>query len=122
MATYKRGFLPILAPLVIIAWAFGCGMEGEPVLTGNPGYPVYKKHCRRCHGNRGDAARASRMAKRKVSLIDAAYRDTTDVADVRRVVSTGRGRMKGYENKLTPEEVEAVSRYILEMPTRTVQP
>ena len=122
MSMFKRGLLSVLAPFVMMAWIFGCGEEGEPVLTGHSGYPVYKKYCRRCHGHRGDAAKASRMAKRAVSLINAAYRDTTDIADVKQVVLTGQGRMKGYEAKLTPEEVDAVSRYALEMPSRLLQP
>jgi mono/diheme cytochrome c family protein len=119
---FKRGLLSVLVSFVMMAWIFGCREEGEPVLTGHPGYPVYEKYCRRCHGHRGDAVKASRMAKRQVSLIDAAYRDTTDVADVKQVVLTGQGRMKGYETKLTPEEVDAVSRYTLEMPPRLLQP
>lgn len=111
--------------LVLAGWALlapGCARDGEPVLTEHPGYPAYRKYCRRCHGNRGDGAKASRMAKRPVSLIAPAYRDTVDLEQVLDLVRDGRGRMKGYREKLSTRELEAVSRYALEMPPRRPEP
>ncbi len=105
-----------------IAVNSGCGGDGEPVLTEHPGYSAYRKYCQRCHGNRGGARKASRMADRPVDLVAPAYRDTTDLEDVLAVISDGRGRMKGYREKLTASELEDVSRYVLEMPGRGVQP
>ena len=93
----------------------GCGDKGEPVLTGHPGYPAYKKHCRKCHGNEGDGQKASRMARRNLDLGHQAYGDTTSLDDVVRVVREGQGRMKGYQTKLARDELDAVSRYVLEM-------
>lgn len=62
------------------------------------------------------------MAERPVDLAAPAYRDTTDLEDVLSVVSDGRGKMKGYREKLTREQMENVSRYILEMPDRSELP
>ena len=121
MSNWKRGVLAILLPLTVMAWFFGC-YGGEPVLTDHSGYPVYKKYCRRCHGNRGDGGKASRMAERPVDVLSPAYRDTVDVEAVRELIRVGKGKMKGYEAKLTVEEVEAVARYVLEMPTRDSLP
>ena len=107
----------ILVTLTGAYLLLGCGDNGEPVLTGHPGYPVYKKHCRKCHGNQGDGRRASRMAGRDLDLGHPAYRDTTSVENVFRAVQEGQGRMKGYRSKLAQDELDAVSRYVLEMST-----
>lgn len=105
-----------------IAVNSGCDRDGAPVLTEHPGYSDYRKYCRRCHGNRGGAQKASRMADRPVDLVAPAYRDTTDLETVLAIVSDGRGRMKGYREKLTTKELEDLSRYVLEMPDRSEQP
>jgi mono/diheme cytochrome c family protein len=100
----------------------GCDRDGKPVLTEHPGYPAYKEYCRRCHGNRGGGKKASRMAERPVDLVAPGYRDTTDLGDVLAIISDGRGLMKGYRGKLTPGELENISRYVREMPDRSEQP
>ena len=62
------------------------------------------------------------MADRPVDLVAPAYRDTTDLEDVLAIVSDGRGRMKGYREKLTTRELKDLSEYVLEMPDRSEQP
>jgi mono/diheme cytochrome c family protein len=109
-----------LAPLAILlclaagVWFPGCGGR-DALLTDHGGYPVYRKHCRRCHGPEGDGARASRMADRTLDLGAAAFRDTMDADAAARVVRDGHGRMKGYSGKLSPAEVDAVVQYVLGM-------
>ena len=90
--------------------------EHAPLLVAHPGYSVYREHCRRCHGNFGNAMRASRMADRRVDLGSALYRDTTAVDTILAVIANGKGRMKGYATKLGPTELEAVTSYVLELP------
>ena len=91
----------------------GCGERGEPLRSTHPGYPVYRKTCRRCHGNEGDGARAARMAEHAVDLAAPAFRDTVDAAWIERVVRLGKGRMKGYEETLTDSEIEGLVDYVL---------
>jgi mono/diheme cytochrome c family protein len=115
--------LLILSALAVgVVVNMGCDRDGEPVLTEHAGYPAYKKYCRRCHGNRGGGRKASRMAERPVDLVAPAYRDTADLKDILTIVTDGRGLMKGYREKLTPGELEDVSRYVSEMPDRSEQP
>ena len=90
--------------------------EHEPLLVAHPGYTVYREHCRRCHGNFGDARRASRMADRRVDLGSALYRDTTAVDTIKTVIAKGKGRMKGYAAQLGPTDLEAVTSYVLALP------
>lgn len=111
--------VPALLILLLIA-AASCEPPPDPRLAGLPGYPAYREHCRRCHGDAGDAKRASRMVRRMVDLAAPAYRDTLTLDDVIRVVKEGKGRMKPYAEKLTAEEIEAVSRVVLAIPVRRV--
>jgi mono/diheme cytochrome c family protein len=99
----------IPAVLFVISAVFSsCGERGQPLLAGHPGYPVYRKYCRRCHGDRGDGVRASRLAERRLDLGSPAFRDTVDAAEIERVVRLGRGRMKGYAETLRPDEIDGV--------------
>jgi len=88
----------------------------QPVLTDHAGFPSYRKYCRRCHGYSGEGKRASRVAERPVSLVSAAFRDTVEIGDLERIVTKGKGKMKGYAGKLTPDQVRAVSQYVLDLP------
>jgi mono/diheme cytochrome c family protein len=101
--------------LLAFALTPGCGGRGHPLLTEHPGYPTYKKHCKRCHGDLGNARKASRVAGRTVDLASPAYRDTVDLESVRRVVRNGERRMPAYAAKLTPQEIDVVSAYVLEL-------
>jgi mono/diheme cytochrome c family protein len=74
---------------------------------------VYRKYCRRCHGDLGNAVRASRIAQRRVDLGSAAFHDTTGLDEVLAVVSNGKGRMKGYGDRLDSADLNAVADYVL---------
>jgi len=108
--------------LAILAVALGAAIvvvfanRETPQLTDHPGFPTYREYCRRCHGYGGAGKRASRIAERPVSFVAPAFRDTVSLEDVERVVIRGKGKMQGYEGKLTPEEIRAVSRYVLDLP------
>jgi hypothetical protein len=52
------------------------------------------------------------MAGRPVDLGAPAYADTVDLPAVRRIVAEGKGRMKGYTDKLGAGDVDAVARYV----------
>ena len=89
-----------------------CGRNKGPLLVDHPGYAVYRKYCRRCHGDEGDAVKASRIAHRHVDLGSAAFHDTTTVDEVLSVVSNGKGRMKGYRDRLERKDLDAVTAYV----------
>src|SRR5262245_61899402 len=96
--------------LVMTGWFAlqSCGRDKGPLLVDHPGYDVYRKYCRRCHGDEGDAVKASRIAHRHVDLGSAAFHDTTTTDQVLSVVSNGKGRMKGYRDRLDGKDLDAV--------------
>ena len=75
---------------------------------------IYLKSCKECHGVLG---RPTKAALRKYdSLPDfalAAFFARKDEKDLIKAVRDGKGRdMKGFKDKLSPEEIEAVVKYI----------
>jgi len=113
---WKRGVTVLAVSGLLAAGGGGCGERHRPVLTAHEGYPVYREYCRRCHGNLGDGGKASRVAHRPVVLFAPAFRDTVDLAALRRIVAGGKGRMQGYREKLTGAQLDAVARYVLALP------
>src|SRR5262245_49012010 len=108
-----------VAVILVLAGLFAllsCGTDRGPFLVDHPGYPVYRKYCRRCHGDAGDALKASRIAHRHVDLGSAAFSDTTDADEVRSVILDGKGRMKGYRGRLDGKDLDAVAGYVLALP------
>jgi mono/diheme cytochrome c family protein len=104
------------AALAVAIGVFLFSDREQPVLTDHAGFSSYRKYCRRCHGYSGEGKRASRMAERPVSLVSAAFRDTVEIGDVERIVAKGKGKMKAYEGKLSPEQLLAVAQYVLDLP------
>jgi len=108
-----------VAVVLVLAALFAlqsCGRDKGPLLVNHSGYAVYRKYCRRCHGDEGDALKASRVAHRHVDLGSTAFRDTTDADEVRSAIADGKGRMKGYRDRLDGTELEAVTGYVLALP------
>lgn len=75
---------------------------------------IYLKSCKECHGVLG---RPTKAALRKYdSLPDftlAEFFAKKEDKDLLKAVRDGKGRdMKGFKDKLSPEEIEAVTRYI----------
>ena len=87
----------------------------DPVLAARPGAATYQKYCLRCHGSHGDGAKASRMAERGIDFTSPAFADTADLESVRRTVTRGRGKMKGYGDKLTPGQIDTLARFVLDL-------
>jgi hypothetical protein len=55
------------------------------------------------------------MAGRKMDFSDPAWRDTTATAAMEEVIRRGKGRMKGYDEKLTEVEIGEVLAYLHEL-------
>ncbi|MBI1194064.1 MAG: hypothetical protein GC205_12975 [Bacteroidetes bacterium] len=110
-----RLFYPLL--FTCLFWGSSCGpgnQSSAPTLPKRPlelpdpgenvlGLQVYKTHCKLCHGLDGQMG-GSGAANLAMSLL------TEEEAHT--VVAKGRNLMAAYENKLSPEELNAVVQYI----------
>ena len=87
-----------------------CLYAAEDVTTGaNEGEATYKARCKVCHGEDGVP---KSFAKGSPAFNDQAWKDATPVEAIEKVVAEGRKRMPAFQNKLTPEEIKAVSAYL----------
>ena len=73
------------------------------------GKALYDAKCAMCHGKDGVA---KPMAKGSANLNDAKWQEATKVEAIETVVTDGKGKMKGYKDKMSAEEVQAVATYV----------
>ncbi len=73
------------------------------------GGEVYKAKCASCHGADGAGAMAKKMGSRDLNSPE--FQKSSD-ADIQAVVAKGKGKMPGYEGKLSNDDIAAVAKYV----------
>ena len=96
----RYGFLFVAASLVFAGSALAAPPDGKA---------LYETKCAMCHGKDGVA---KPMAKGSANLNDAKWQEATKVEAVETVVTDGKGKMKGYKDKMSGEEIKAVATYV----------
>lgn len=97
--------------LILIFAAF----TGSPVLADTDsnlisGSKIFEANCAGCHANGSNIIRRGKNLK-----IKALTRNKVDTVEaIALLVTNGKNNMSAYGNKLTPEEIIAVSTYVLE--------
>ena len=81
----------------------------DPAADPNEGEATYNARCKVCHG--ADGVPKS-FAKDSPAFNDEAWKKATSLEAIEKVVAEGRKRMPAFQNKLTPEEIKAVSAYL----------
>lgn len=79
------------------------------VAEGADGKALYDSKCAMCHGKDGVA---KPMAKGSQNLNDAKYQEATTAEAIATVVAKGKGKMKGYEDKLKADEITAIAAHV----------
>jgi mono/diheme cytochrome c family protein len=83
----------------------------DAAAQGPDGQAVYKQQCATCHGAAGVPAPA--MAKAlAIPTLDAAFLAKVPNDSVVAVVKNGAGKMKGFKDKLSAEQIAAVAKYV----------
>ena len=98
----------ILAPLVLpIVVVLASAAQDQSTV----GKEAYQSKCAMCHGKdaKGDT-KAGKMTKTP-DLTQTPWKFGTALADVEKLTREGAGKMPGFAEKLTPEEITAVSTY-----------
>jgi cytochrome c6 len=73
------------------------------------GKALYDAKCAMCHGKDGVA---KPMAKGSAHFNDAKWQEATKVEAIETVIADGKGKMKGYKDKMSGEEIKAVATYV----------
>ncbi len=78
------------------------------------GKAIYLKSCRECHGVLGAPTKASMRKYDKIpNFTDAKFFESHSHEELYKAIDKGKGRdMKGFADKLNPEEMKAVLEYI----------
>ena len=96
----------IVSLLAIVALVGVAGIVGTQAQDAD-GKALYDKKCAMCHGKDGVA---KKMAEGSANLNDPEWQKTS-LDEVIKVIAEGKGKMKGYKDKLSDEEIKAVAEY-----------
>lgn len=88
----------------------GCGSR-DPVER------VWVRKCSACHGREGRGDTRFARGRPYCNLTDDVWKHGRDLDSIRRLVADGdpASPMPAYRGRLTPEEIDAVSRHVLEL-------
>jgi cytochrome c6 len=73
------------------------------------GKALYDAKCAMCHGKDGVA---KAMAKGSANFNDAKWQAATKVEALETTITDGKGKMKGFKDKMSAEEIKAVAAYV----------
>lgn len=76
------------------------------------GKAVYEANCKKCHGATGAPAAAMKKMSPKIATFDAAFFANRSDANLVTQITEGKDKMKPFKDKLTPDEIAAVAKYI----------
>lgn len=99
---------------VVLAGALALAGTATLSAQAPDGKALYLKHCRACHGAQGTPS-AAMVKAMKVPTIDQASMAAQSDEAVLGVIKTGKKAMKGFEGKLSPQEMQAMVAYLREM-------
>ncbi|ACB00369.1 MULTISPECIES: c-type cytochrome [Cyanophyceae] len=91
----------LLVPLLATP-AFGADLD--------QGAQIFEAHCAGCHLNGGNIVRRGKNLKKRAM----AKNGYTSVEAIANLVTQGKGNMSAYGDKLSSEEIQAVSQYVLQ--------
>jgi cytochrome c6 len=80
-----------------------------PALAEGDGKALYDKKCAICHGTDGVA---KKMAEGSANLNDPEWQKVNGADSIVKVTTEGKGKMKGFEGKLTEEEIQQIADYV----------
>lgn len=84
---------------------------------GTDGKTLYEAQCKKCHGLTGKPSAGIKKMNPKIETFDAAFFAKRTDADLVKGISEGKDKMKPFKDKMSPEEIAAVAKYI-----RTLKP
>jgi cytochrome c6 len=93
----------LLAVVAVIA------LVSAPAAQAADGKALFDGKCAMCHGKDGVA---KPMAKGSAHFNDAKWQEATKVEAIETVITDGKGKMKGYKDKMNAEEIKAVATYV----------
>ena len=94
--------------LLLAAFAVVALVGAPAAQAAADGKALYDAKCAMCHGKDGVA---KAMAKPSANLNDAKWQEATTLETIETAIADGKGKMKGYKDKMSAEEIKAVAAY-----------
>jgi len=85
------------------------------------GKALYEENCRKCHGVRGTPPKTMKEKFPKIATFDEEFIAKRSEDSVVKVLMKGVGKaedMKSFKDKLSPEQMAAVAKYVHELATK----
>ena len=80
---------------------------------------LYQENCKKCHGVLGTPPKTMKAKYEKIATFDAAFIASRSDDSVVKILTKGKGEdMKSFKEKLTPEEMVAVAKYVRELASK----
>ena len=96
--------------LILASLLCGCEPPSTRDAQGRPvGSKVYALYCEGCHGSNGEKDDSGRDLKDAASY---------SMAEMRRIILNGKGKMPGLQGHLEPDEIDAVIAHVRQLSTR----
>ena len=87
------------------------------------GKALYNENCRKCHGVIGTPPKTMQAKYPKIATFDAEFLEKHSQDSIVKVLIHGKGEdMKSFKDKLKPEEMEAVAKYVRELAEKKSHP
>jgi|SRR5689334_5478940 mono/diheme cytochrome c family protein len=104
----------VITRLLGCAALFACAAPSLAA-QGPDGQALYREHCKECHGAAGRPTKTAVGKYKDIKTFDAAFfsarSDDSVLAVLKRGVKDGK-EMKSFKEKLSPEEMAAVVKYV----------
>ncbi len=108
-----RWLRPVVPVVALAAVVVGCVDPPPEVTSGDPilveGREIYGRSCASCHGSAGEGGVGAKLDD---GLVVGQFPEIGDQIDL---VTDGKNNMPAFDDRLTPEEIEAVVRYTREV-------
>lgn len=84
------------------------------------GKALYTENCRKCHGVIGTPPKTMKTKYPKIATFDAEFIAKRSDDSIVKVLTHGKGDdMKSFRDKLTPDEMKALAKYVRELATKS---
>lgn len=106
--------MPSLVVIIVGLTGGACARPATPAAPAdNPqlvlGQQIWSSNCASCHGTQGQGGRGTKLNEGSVVAM------FPNVGDQVKIVTEGKGAMPRFNNKLTPEQINAVVAYTREV-------
>ena len=102
--------------LTLVLFLAAAGAASRAAAQAPDGKALYDEHCKKCHGVRGVPPKTMKDKYEKIAAFDAAFVGKRSDDSVVKVLGKGKGEdMKSFKEKLKPDEMMAVAKYVREL-------